>query len=237
MLPLEQQNVLRQEYRAAHPGWRPATELYAELVRGQLGSEARLLDLGCGRGGLVEQLDYPPVKMVGIDPDIGSLATHRLPLPRAAAMSDHLPFADDSFDLVFASWLLEHLALPSLTFESVARVLRPGGVFVFITPNARNPLSALNRGLGRFADLQGWLVRRIYGRSSPDTFPTFYRANTASALVGIGRRYGLVLSELHFVRDPTYLAFTPWLFRMTGWLEDHLSEERSLHLVGLFRLE
>ena len=190
MLPLEQQNALRLAYRASHPGWRPATELYASLVRQHLATDARLLDLGCGRGGLVEQLEHPPEQIFGVDPDIGSLLTHRLPLPRTAAMSDHLPFADDSFDLIFASWLLEHLAQPSLTFESIARVLKPGGLFAFITPNARHPLAALNRGFGRFAALQGWLVGHLYGRSSPDTFPTYYRVNSPSSLQFTGQKHG-----------------------------------------------
>ena len=50
MLSLERQNELREAYRRANPGWRPATEVYADLVRGRLSGQARLLDLGCGRG-------------------------------------------------------------------------------------------------------------------------------------------------------------------------------------------
>ena len=85
MLSLDKQNAWREQYRASHPGWQPATELYANLVRQQLTPAARVLDIGCGRGGLVEQLGHPLAQVVGIDPDWLSLREHRLNLTSAAA--------------------------------------------------------------------------------------------------------------------------------------------------------
>lgn len=235
MLSLDRQNALREQYRALNPEWRPATEVYADLVRQNLRPSARLLDLGCGRGGLIEQLDHPLAQAVGVDPDWQSLREHRLPLPRAAATSEALPLAAGCIDVAFASWLLEHLERPSLTMAQLARVLRPGGVFVFITPNKRHPLSGLNRMLGRFARLQGALVARIYGRAGADTFPTYYRANTAEDLRQLAAAHGLELITLQAIADPTYLAFTPALFRLMIWFEAKLSADRQLHLVGCLR--
>ncbi|MEZ4518439.1 MAG: class I SAM-dependent methyltransferase [Chloroflexota bacterium] len=119
----------------------------------QLGS--RVLDLGCGRGGLVEQLPSPKPQVIGIDPDQQSLREHRITtLPRAAALSDALPFADRSFDLIVASWLLEHLDHPARTLSEIARTLDEGGRFIFITPNKRHPLTLANRAFGRMGQLQ-----------------------------------------------------------------------------------
>lgn len=233
MLSLEQQNVLREQYRQLNHGWLPATEQYAELVRQQLAPGKRLLDLGCGRGGLVEQLDHPVTEVVGIDPDFQSLREHRLDLSRAAALSDRLPFAANSFDLVFCSWLLEHLEYPLATFRAISRVLRPGGAFVFITPNGSHPLSLLNQGLGRFSKLQGRIVERLYGRSPSDTFSTFYRANRLVQLQKLSRDSGLTLAYWYTIADPTYLAFSPALFRLMCWFEKALSERRRLHIVGM----
>lgn len=235
MLPLDKQNALRERYRRQRPGWRPATEVYADLVRDHLRPESRLLDLGCGRGGLVEQLAHPLSQMVGIDPDRVSLHEHRLALPRAQAFSQRLPFADDVFDVIYASWLLEHLSRPEEDFREIARVLRAGGVFVFITPNGRHPLSLFNHLLGRVGQLQGWLVRGFYGRSAADAFPTFYRANGRRDLERLAAVSQLRLERLEAVSDPTYLAFTPALFRLMRWLEERLPAERKLHLVGAMR--
>ena len=232
MLSLERQNELREEYRLLNPSWRPATEVYADLVRSHLQSDARVLDLGCGRGGLVEQLNHPLTKITGVDPDELSLKEHRLALPRTVGMSDVLPFAANSFDVVFASWLLEHLERPLSTFAQISRVLKPGGVFVFITPNTAHPLSVLNRGLGRFSQLQGRLVEQFYGREEADAFPTYYRANSETAVTSLCHECDLEISEFQLIPDPTYLAFNQAFFKFMIWFDDKLSDNRQLHIVG-----
>lgn len=234
MLPLDRQNRRRDAYRALEPGWQPATEVYAQAVRHWLRPESRVLDWGCGRGGLVEQLGHPLSQIVGIDPDWLSLREHRLPLPRAAGVSQALPLAAASCDLVLASWVLEHLAQPQLDLSEAARVLRPGGVLVFITPNRRHPLISANRWFGRIGG-QAWLVAHLYSRAQTDTFPAYYRANTAATLQHLATQAGLTLITLHTIADPTYLAFNTLLFRLACRLEKHLGPERRLHLVGVLR--
>lgn len=235
MLSLERQNAWREVYAAGHPGWRPATERFAAHVRAARRPAGRLLDLGCGRGGLVEQLD-DPMDVIGIDPDFASLREHRLPrLPRAAALSGRLPFAAATFDVVAASWLLEHLAAPATTLAEIARVLRPGGAFVFITPNAGHPLAWGNHLAGRLGRAQGQLVDWLYGRAGADTFPTAYRANAPATLARLAAAAGLALETLDCVADPTYLAFSPALFRAMAAFEDRLPSDRRIHLVGVMR--
>ncbi|MBP8949553.1 MAG: class I SAM-dependent methyltransferase [Candidatus Promineofilum sp.] len=236
MLSLERQNAWREEYAATHPGWRPATELFAARARAALSPTARLLDLGCGRGGLVEQLAHPTAQIVGIDPDFDSLRQHRLPgLPRVASAGDGLPFVAGAFDVVAASWLLEHLPRPAATLAEIARVLRPGGAFIFITPNARHPLAWANRLAGRLGRAQGRLVDRLYGRAEADTFPTVYRANTAAALTALCAAAGLTLESLDSVADPTYLAFARPIYRAVVAVEDRLPAAWRIHLVGVAR--
>lgn len=236
MLSLDRQNAYREQLRAEQPGWQPATEVFAGLVRDHLRPESRLLDLGCGRGGLVEQLDHPAGQMAGVDPDLASLREHRLPaMPRALAGSGDLPFAASSFDVVTASWLLEHLPDPRATVSEVGRVLRPGGVFIFITPNADHPLAWVNRAAGRLGLWQGRLVSRLYGREADDTFSTRYRANTAAVLAALATAAGLSLAELRTISDPTYLAFSPAIFRGVRAVERRLPAARYIHLVGVMQ--
>lgn len=236
MLRLEEQNLLRDRYRHMRAGWRPATEIYAALARTYITPSARVLDLGCGRGGLVEQLDLPAQQLMGIDVDWQSLAEHRLwDLPRAVSTTETLPLAPATFDVVLGSWLFEHLGAPQVTLAEVRRILVPGGVLVFITPNGRHPLAALNRWLGRATGLQDMLVERLYGRAPADTFPTRYLANNRTQLVNIARSSGLELQQLEIIPDPTYLALRPELFHVACWLEEHLPAQRYLHLVGVLQ--
>lgn len=236
MLKLEQQNALREKYREMRPEWQPATELYADLCRTYLQKDAKVLDLGCGRGGLFEQLDREKFKLIGLDMDMDSLLNHRLAeLDRVLASGDTLPFANKRFDLVVSSWLLEHLNWPVRTFVQVGRILKPGGVFIFITPNGRHPLAILNRIFGRMASIQGRLVYRVYGRAPEDTFPTRYLANSPDSLNYLAIAASLEIVALYTVADPTYLAISPHLFTYARLVEENLPTSRHTHLVGVMR--
>src|SRR6267143_1992309 len=125
LLPLTLQNTYRARYRAMRPGWQSSGDQLEALVRGYVSSETSVLDLGCGRGGVVE-LFWRGVKFAaGLDPDIPSLSEHRAPgMPVLRAVGEHLPFAADSFDLVVSVWVLEHVKEPLQVLREVARVLR-----------------------------------------------------------------------------------------------------------------
>jgi len=230
MLSLDQQEAHRQRYVRMRPDWRPSTHVYQDVVAAHLSAGGRVLDLGCGRGGVMERLHHGAGFASGLDPDLASLREHRAPaLALTQGLAEALPYADGVFDLVCCSWVLEHLRDPPQAFAEVARVLAPGGHFVFLTPNVRHPLLALNRAL-RWT--QGRLVSWFYGRPEADTFPAFYRANTATRIERLARVAGLKLVSLRFIGDPTYLAFCEPLFRMACLLERITPRGLRVHLVG-----
>jgi SAM-dependent methyltransferase len=235
MLSLDKQNAFRERYRAENPGWQPATELFAGFVRQQLQGDSTILDIGCGRGGLVEQLDHPLAQIIGIDPDWASLTEHRLALPRAVGISATIPLPAATIDVAYASWVLEHLPQPLTDLREIARVLQPGGVFVFITPNDRHPLIRLNHVFGRINTIQQHLVQMVYDRAEDDTFPVSYRANTINVLQRLAQSAGLHVVALEAIADPTYLAFNEPLFRLMCWMENRVSAENKLHLVGILQ--
>ena len=232
-LPLDIQNSYRARYRAIRPGWTSSGEQLEALVRSYLTADSKVMDLGCGRGGVVE-LFWRDVKLAaGLDPDVPSLAEHRAQgMPVVTGRGEHLPFAGESFDLIVCIWVLEHLRSPEGVLSEVRRVLRPGGHFVFLTPNLRNPLLAFNR-LGRLLpQLQRRLVPRLYGRVEADTFPVQYRANTASAIRALAARTGLQVADLRVIPDPTYLAFNRFMFRASVMSERLLPRGWGVHLLG-----
>ncbi len=232
MLSLERQNAYRDRLRSRWPNWRPATELYEATIRQYLRPGVRLLDVGCGRGGVVEQLDGAGHWPAGVDPDLRSLREHRLGLPRATALLDLLPFPAGSFDLLIASWVLEHLPRPAAALAEAARVLRPDGHLILLTPNANHPLALVNRLLARMAPWQASLIAHLYGRAEVDAFPVFYRANTPACLRGLAVAAGLRPLALHTIPDPTYLAFNDPLFELSCALECVLPAGCAVHIVA-----
>ena len=237
-LTLDRQNTYRARYARLRPGWQPTTAVYERLIREALARYDRpaLLDLGCGRGGVLEQLvDVPGGPHFGLDPDFESLAEHRLPgLPRMVAPADAVPLQAGSVDVVISAWVLEHLPTPEITFAEVARVLRPGGVFVCMAPNRNSPIALLNRVLH---PLQSQLVPRLYGRAEADTFPVVYRANTRMQVAALAGGAGLRLEAFHLIDDPTYLAFNDALFWLNCRISALLPEQAAVHFVAVCRKE
>jgi len=231
MLSLDRQNNYRARYRAMRPGWQASGPVYESFVRRYALPGCRWLDVGCGRGGIVELVGGQVRLCAGTDLDLASLVEHRAPhTRRMAAPVEALPLAAGSFDLVTCSWVIEHLADPSRAFAEVARVLAPGGHWVFLTPNSRNLVALANRLV--HWRLQARLVRRLYARDEADTFPVRYRANTPERIARLAREAGLSRTQVQLVGDPTYLAFNDALFAMASLLELVTPPGLRVHIVG-----
>ncbi len=225
----------RRRYAALKPGWEHATARFQRRVAARLTPDSRVLDLGCGRGGVVERLGAVG-QWCGCDPDRCSLEDHRaVELPRSQVFSERLPFADAVFDVVIASWVLEHLPQPAVTWREIARVLRRGGRFLFLTPNRRHPIPRVSTFLTQFRVLQAPLVTAIYQRASADTFPVYYRANTFEALERLAVQTGLRLVQLEWIDDPSYFALTDAVFALSVCLETLLPATWRVHFVGEYK--
>ena len=237
LLPLDLQNAYRERYRAMRPGWRSSGDQLEAMVRARITAESSILDLGCGRGGVVE-LFWPDARLAaGLDPDAASLVDHRAHgMPVLRGVGEHIPFVDEAFDLIVSVWVLEHLESPLDVLREVHRVLKPGGHFVFVTPNVRNPLVQANRVGRALPSLQRRLVPRVYGRGEADTFPVQYRANTEAAIRALAAEAGLQVDELRVVPDPTYLALNGFMFKASVLAERVMPKGWGVHLLGdLFR--
>jgi SAM-dependent methyltransferase len=146
-------------------------ELVSALVRAPRGLDGRtlcaaglvasaeadcILDVGCKSGWLLRQMAqqrHRPRLLVGVDLDLDrdALRSHDdFELARADAR--HLPFDDNSFDLVAALDIIEHVPAgdEANIVAGVARVLRPGGHFVLSTPS--------DWRIGTWTDPQRWLL-------------------------------------------------------------------------------
>ncbi len=111
--------------------------------------ELRALDVGCGGGLLAEEFARLGCAVTGVDPSRPSLETARahaaasgLAIDYRAGSGEALPFDDAAFDLVYCCDVLEHVADVERVIAEIARVLRPGAVFLYDTVN-RTLLSRL----------------------------------------------------------------------------------------------
>jgi 2-polyprenyl-6-hydroxyphenyl methylase/3-demethylubiquinone-9 3-methyltransferase len=118
---------------------RPRVRFYLQQL-GELGGR-RVMDAGCGGGLVARELAAAGAEVVGVDRSRGSLGVARRAagpigsFAPAQGRLERLPFAGGAFDAVVAADVLEHVPdLPAAVAE-LARVLAPGGSFVFDTVN------------------------------------------------------------------------------------------------------
>lgn len=117
----------------------------------------RVLDIGCGSGGITLFLarEYEPASIVGFDVEqpVVDLASKRAAEQALQGKASFvrgapgpLPFADQSFDMVFSKDALIHVADKEALFEDIYRVLKPGGQFAasdWLTSHDGEPSEAM----------------------------------------------------------------------------------------------
>ena len=148
--PAPMPRVVRQFRRAADSFDAHAAvfESVAERLRERLDLLAieprRVLDLGCRSGYQLAALEsrYPAATVIGVDPAPGAppevpsswpawLRRRPRQAPRVAADPHRLPLATGSVDLIVSNLLLPWCHAPHAVFGEAARVLAPGGAFLF----------------------------------------------------------------------------------------------------------
>lgn len=111
-------------------------------LRGELaGREARILDAGCGTGGLLNELRRAEVmwEPEGLDysPVACALARERTGLPVRQGSMTALPHPDGAFDAVVSVDALTHVQDRAAALAEMVRVLRPGGLVILNVPAYR----------------------------------------------------------------------------------------------------
>jgi 2-polyprenyl-6-hydroxyphenyl methylase/3-demethylubiquinone-9 3-methyltransferase len=108
-----------------------------------------IVDVGCGGGLMAEEIAGLGATVIGIDPSAASIGTARahaagsgLAIDYRVGSGECLPADDGSADVVYCVDVLEHVADLDAVIGETARVLKPGGLYLFDTIN-RTRLSKL----------------------------------------------------------------------------------------------
>ena len=97
-----------------------------------------VLEIGCGKGALLNRMRSAGHTACGIDPDAEAIAFCNKTYPGIDArvgFGDALPFADHSFDTVLSFDVFEHIPDSDKHLREVRRVLKTGGEYLLQTPN------------------------------------------------------------------------------------------------------
>jgi SAM-dependent methyltransferase len=205
------------------------------LLDDALSAGAVALDAGCGRTSRLRDYRDRIVRLVGVDADEGAGgANPYLDEFVPADLDDSLPFSDETFDLVYANFVVEHLARPERAFSEWRRVLRPGGTLVLLTSNRASPLMAAADRLPQRVRLS--IKRRGAGAIERDVYPTRYLANTPGRLNGTATHAGFEPVAVEYVGTlHRYGARIPGASPMLVAIERLLPAERRSTIVASYR--
>ncbi len=137
--------ALEDEFRGSREEIKERLSVYLpRLAEAGIGGEAMpVLDIGCGRGEWLELLRARQLQAYGIDLNrvvLGICRERGLPVTEADAFEYLRGLPEKSLGAVTAFHVIEHLTLPQLLelMDSSWRVLKPGGMAIFETPNPNN---------------------------------------------------------------------------------------------------
>ncbi|MGN6721731.1 MAG: methyltransferase domain-containing protein [Marmoricola sp.] len=224
--------LLRRLYPETTAGGFTRTDGFVEFytrVNALLDKDSEVLDFGAGRGAWTDIpiSDYARTlrafhervaRVVGVDVDDAIHEHPALAHAQVIKPGEPLPFADESFDLVLADYVLEHVSeqdAPGVADE-VMRVLRPGGWFAARTPNKWGLI-----GLGARAvpnHLHTRVLEKLQpGRKAEDVFPVEYHMNTYRDLRRLFGAHELVVYG--HASEPTYFGSSRSAWRAAQLLD------------------
>jgi cyclopropane fatty-acyl-phospholipid synthase-like methyltransferase len=140
-----------------------------------------LIDLGCGNGQLLDEIAkrFPQVKLAGIDLSENQVQENRVREPAIEWIATDLQKpveVHDTFDVVVASEIIEHLDQPDALLRNAASMTNAGGMLILTTQSG--PIRETERRVGHIRHFHastldtmlrnnGWSPRRIWNDGFP----------------------------------------------------------------------
>ncbi len=135
---------------------------------------SKVLDAGCGRyAERLVKIGNKAGKLIGVDLVDADPTVLKNNIEYYKADLTNIPKENESVDIVISRSVFEHLSEPLKVYNEISRILKPGGIFVFLTPNLFDYVSLLSKAIPN--KYHGAIIKLLTGRREKDTFPTYYR--------------------------------------------------------------
>lgn len=179
---------------------RPLKRAYDSLPQ-----QAAVLDVGClnfVQVQVAQERGRHDLLHYGVDyGDLASEAPLEFVYKRCDLAKENIPFPDDSFDLVVASHVIEHLADPLRLFEECIRVCKPGGEIYIEAPSERS-VNFRSMPFG---------LEKMYCASFYDDPTHLGRPWTPQALFRLASYYGCWVVKTGYYQSAILWVLSPFL--------------------------
>ena len=197
----------------------------------------RVLDVGCGRGigrirAYQEALRPHVDEYWGIEPDTDVTPMEGLFDRFQHALMEDADLPENHFDVVYSFMVMEHVADPDAFMQAVQRVLKPGGVYIFMTPNGGHYFTIFAETLHKLKLDEAMLRILKPGMVEKYHYPVAYKFNKVRDIDATAARLGFEAPEYAFIepdgprdymRGPLIL-----LFHLLAWKRQVIKNPRCL---------
>lgn len=215
-------------FYSARRDWTDGTSEFHELCRRQLGAGANMLEVGSGPSNPTSRFLATLGTLHGVDVTPELLDNDAL--ARAWVFSDDAyPVEDEVYDAAVSNWVVEHIDNPATHLREVARVLKPGGAYVFRTPNIYHYVTGISALTPHwFHRLVANAVRGKAGEAH-EPYPTVYAMNSESAVERHAVEAGFLVAHIELVeKEPSYMAFSRLAFLLGVGYERLVNSSHAL---------
>jgi SAM-dependent methyltransferase len=212
-------------------GFVEGTQEFHDLCAKAIRPGSRILELGPGPSNRTSRFLATLGELRGLDPDPEARQNDAL---KGFELLDgpRFPFPDASFDACVSNYVVEHVPDAAAHLGEVARILSPGGAYVFRTPNRWHYVTIFSSVTPHW--VHELLANRLRGipKDEHDPYPTVYTLNTRSAVDHHAARAGFHVETLRLVeKEPSYgMAARPLFLAFMAYERAVNATERAAFL-------
>jgi len=162
-----------------------------------------VLDIGCGEG-INREPRYQRLirryadRYFGIEPDDTIEPELGIFDDFHHALLETAPLPPESVDVAYSHWVMEHVADPDAFLAALHRCLKPGGCYIFMTPNARHYFGHASRIMHRLG-FEETVLRALWPRRFQAHYAAHYRFNDRDRIRHCALRSGFLEAEIAHV--------------------------------------
>ena len=199
--------------------WEGGTQQFHRLCASVIRRGGKVLEIGAGPSNPTSRFLARLAEVHGLDPDPDVLANDAL-ASASVLESDRFPFPDASFDNCVSDYVVEHVPDGENHLREVARVLVPGGAYVFRTVNSIYYVALIARMTPHSFHVRVANRARANPAETHDPYPTRYVMNSARAIRRAAARAGLAVESIeHVEKEPAYGRFWAPVFLLLAAYE------------------
>jgi ubiquinone/menaquinone biosynthesis C-methylase UbiE len=193
-----------ERFYKGRPGWLNGSEEFHDLVRATIRPGAKILEIGSGPSNASSRFLATLGELHGVDITPELLENDAL---ASGKVGDgvSIPYPDATFDACVSNYVLEHVEKPREQLREIFRVLKPGGAYLFRTPNLVHYVALISGATPQW--LHELVANRVRGLAagSHAPYPTVYRMNTPRAVRSGAKEIGFEVETLRMVeKEPSY---------------------------------